>query len=395
MKKYLSLPSLYTILVILHVIVGYYEMPTMVLRMIFIPRYLLEIWFVYSSLRYISTSKYMKALSALVVLFLIYGGLLLVLGVDSSWKLQGDWGHLFIKDYVLSFIPIFVFFYFGVTNQINTNWFRGVCLLFIICALVEYNSARAALLFNNVAENSEGMVNNLGYSILSLIPVLVFLKKPILQYATIVFIFFLVLLSYKRGAIVTCAVATLVFFLLRFKGQQKKNRFIILVLTLAAIIVGVQYIQDLFLMDDVFQARLEKTIEGRFSSREQIYPMIMNYLSSETDLFSFIFGNGAYATVRHFATMAHNDWLEFAMDFGLIGLVLYIRYWVILVKTERRSRKLDSQDVSDAIILFAIIYFIPTFFSMSLCSITIYSGSVIGFSMGYLARNNKVFLVKY
>ena len=388
MKKYLNLPSIYTILVIVHVILGYYEIPTTVFRIVYVPRYLLEIWFVFKGLKYITSSTYMKALSVLVVVFLIYGSLLIMVGVDSSWKLSGDWGLLFINDYVISLIPIFVFFYFGVTSQIDENWFSKVCVLFIICAFIEYNSARVALVLNNVSESSESFVNNMGYSLISLIPVLLFLKRPIIQYTVIILIYVFVLFSYKRGAIITCSVAFLLFLFLRVKEQWKTNKVILLILSLGAIIIGAQYLQNMFTQDDVFQARYLKSFEGG-SHRESLYPEIMNYLFNDNNAFTFMFGNGAYATCKYFASMAHNDWLEFAMDFGLVGLILYIRYWIALYETAKQSRRGESKEVSDAILLFAIIYLIPTVFSMSFSSINIYSGSVMGFCAGYLARANK------
>lgn len=388
MGKLFRIPNIYIILLISHIIMGYINAPVSILRIVFIPRYALEIWFIYNCFKYLSSSPYMKMLTLLVVVFLLYGCFLLLIGVDSSWRIAGDWGRQYITDYVGSLIPIFIFYYLGVTGQINEKWFFGVAILFLICASVEYYYASKNILLNNISESTEGYVNNMGYLILSVFPAIMFIgKKPVLQYVALGIVFVLVIMSYKKGAILSCIAALLYFILsnLSAKGNSKKRMFIIC-LSFVAILLGVEYFKNTLANDFVLQTRFENAANGQFGAREDIYSRAIHFIFNENNPFTLLFGNGAYSTCKYFGTMAHNDWLEITMDLGLVGLFLYIRYWITLYKTMKRSKTIVSKEIFDAMALFCIIYFIPTFFSMSISAITIYSGSVIGFCAGALAR---------
>lgn len=393
MRNFLNFPTLYLFLLIVHTILGYYYVPSIVLRMVYIPRYLLEFWFVFNGIKYISSSKYMKALTVLALMFLMYGFLLLVSGVDSTWKIQGNWDILFIKDYVGSLIPIFVFYYLGVTNQINEDWFEKICFLFIISAVIEYNRTATDIALNSIIGQSNSFVNNTGYIILSILPSLMFLeKRPVLQYIVIALTLVMVVLSYKRGAIIACVIAVAFFLYIKIKNKESRGKGFIIVLSFVAIVIGARYFRFILENDIILVDRFAMAIEGEDSGRSSIYSSIIDYLIFDNNPFTLFFGNGAYATCKYFGKMAHNDWLEITMDIGLLGLILYVRYWIILCVTVKRSKMLGLTAISNAIIIFIIIYFISSCFSMSISAITIYSGSVIGFCEGRLSYlQNKIY----
>ena len=99
-------------------------------------------------------------------------------------------------------------------------------------------------------------------------------------------------------------------------------------MSIAILLCGLFYfISDFYSTNTYFQHRLEATKEGNSSGRDDIYETLLNHILSNGNLFGMIFGEGALATTKITWTAAHNDWLEFMVDMGLIGFVSYVVYW--------------------------------------------------------------------
>ena len=93
-------------------------------------------------------------------------------------------------------------------------------------------------------------------------------------------------------------------------------------------------------------------------------------------------GSGANATINIAGNYAHNDWLEIAVNNGLIGIVIYVVYWISLFKTCRNAKLYPKYYL--ILTTFIIIVFMETLFSMSYNSQPIYITSVLAWVLASL-----------
>jgi hypothetical protein len=77
--------------------------------------------------------------------------------------------------------------------------------------------------------------------------------------------------------------------------------------------------------------------------------------------------------------IAHNDWLEIAYCLGLLGISVYVVYWVSLFKLWRIIKKDNSLKM--IVGMFIIIFFMRTFFSMSYYMVPEYSCLALGYAL--------------
>ena len=128
-----------------------------------------------------------------------------------------------------------------------------------------------------------------------------------------------------------------------------------------------------------FQKRLEDSFEGNSSGRDKIYSAMLSFFWNETTPLQFLFGSGANATLRVARVYAHNDWLEIAVNQGLLGLMIYMIYFLIFFKTVLSKRNNSSAKL--ALQLVFIICFMKTLFSMSYNDMNIGTTFVLGYCL--------------
>ena len=136
-----------------------------------------------------------------------------------------------------------------------------------------------------------------------------------------------------------------------------------------------------------FQYRLRVTLEGNSSGRDLIYSTFFNYLIYDTSVSEFLFGAGANATLEVFVNYAHNDWLELAVNQGVLGVLLYAYYWYAAYKAWKVMDRTDGTRFAFGLVLF--IFFMRTIFSMSYGSMNIYVTCVVGYCLGTLKMSQR------
>ena len=323
-------------------------------------------------------NPFLKSLSFIVLLASIYGGLFFITGSDMGWLRRAD-PLQFITSFFDSLLPIYAFFYFTRRNMIDENWFKVMAFVFFACAIFTYFSRRLNL---QIEYGDEEKTNNTAYGIVSLIPVLVFFRKrPIIQFVGLSIIAILVLSGFKRGAILIAGLSLIVFFWRAYKQQTSIRRWWVFVLIVAVSVVAVKYVGNLLENSSYFNERLERTLDGQASGREDIYINYLKFFFDNSNILQYIFGYGAYGTCHYLGLMAHNDWIELLIDMGFIGFFAYLAYWIRYYKMYRLSRKYEMQHISDIILLFGMIYLLKSLFSMSILAFPFYATTVLGYAI--------------
>lgn len=318
-----------------------------------------------------------KAFQYLAIMFGVYG--LLRLGdATQEWKRVND-ATTYFKLYEMSILPIFAYYYFAKIGRINSRWFYRISFLFLVTAIVAFNYSQA------IAMKTYGLdeiTNNAGYIVLSLLPIVVFLKKsPWVQYAFLVVIFVLVVSGMKRGAILALLVGTSYFVWESFKKAKGNKKLLYIFLGVLVVAGGVMYFQYKLATSEYMQYRLGKTIEGDMSARDEMYPEFLEFYFQNATVTEYLLGYGADGTLKNVGEFAHQDWIETLMNQGFLGVFLLLNYWWALFMAAYRSYVKRYVNITNIIALFLIIYFTKTMVSMSVNDMTIFSTSALAYAL--------------
>lgn len=330
-------------------------------------------------------SASLRAINTLLVLVSLYGLILMILGSDWTWKRPTP-PSIYLIYYYESLLPIYAFYYFSRAGLISAKWVRYSAILFFIFTFASYSAYEAKALMNSDAEE---ITNNAGYLFLSLVPLMAFFKeRPLLQYLGLGIITFFVISGMKRGAILLCGVSLLFFILASLRNLKGAQKILIVILSAVLFYFVVHYIEYMLMNSAYFNKRLEATMAGQ-TGRDSLFTSYMDFYFERTNFFTMIFGSGAFAGLRYIGMGAHNDWLELLIEMGIIGIVVYLLYWINYYKIWKNSRRCCPEEVVMAFGLICLIYFGKSFWSQSITRMSIMGTFILGYCIG-IYENNKI-----
>jgi O-antigen ligase len=137
-------------------------------------------------------------------------------------------------------------------------------------------------------------------------------------------------LSFKRSAFIYLALALCVLVYFDFI-KNTKNNMLLRCFYLIILGLGLYFLVDyiITLTDGFILTRLESIQDDGGSGRTVIYERMLN-IYSDNSLFEQIFGVGfdkakiLYSHSHGAQYSAHNDFIEMLLDFGIIGLSIYL-----------------------------------------------------------------------
>lgn len=318
-----------------------------------------------------------KALDALVILFTIQGVYNLIRGDITGYFPS----YFYLKTYWISLLPVYSFYYYSKKGKYSEKFLR-ISFVFILVAFIGmfFYNQKIALQRLNVEETT----NNIGYEFVSLIPFLyLFRDKRKIQMVWAVVLMFFILTCFKRGAILVGAVSLAVFMYSGFLHSSRRGKFGAVVLALIVIGFGAYYVGHLLETSTYFLNRVEDTLEGNSSNRDIIYGGIWDFYLHKASFVQQIFGGGADFSFKIVGTYAHCDWLQFLVDTGLIGVILYFAFYVSLYKDTRSLRKQVPLQ-GHIIILVLIELIIISVFSMSIIELMMPYQLMLGYCLAGL-----------
>lgn len=322
---------------------------------------------------------YLKGLNVLLIMFTVYG----VISMVFTPTIYGSGGYTtnsfnYLKVIYLSLLPIYSFYYYAQKGKLDEKNLKVWVILFFMLAIVRYYTEQATRLMEIYGDET---TNNSGYTILSLIPLIVYWReKPTLQYILLAVAMVFILMAMKRGAILIGALCVIWFLYQSFKNSNRKTKIWVFVLTVLVIAAGIYAVQYMLESSAYFVSRLEQTKDGNSSNRDVIYNSFWNYYLNETSVLQSLFGQGADASLKVFGAYAHNDWLEILINNGLIGAIIYLVYWIRFYKEWRNSK--GNSVVFMVFGLTLLIYFVSTLFSMSYNGMSTYATCGFGYALG-------------
>lgn len=379
---------IYITLAILQIVFNSLEVSVNIIRLTYIPLYLMSFYYVVKVVIEGTSSGYIHALNKLFLLVAIYGILAIIIGTDFTWLGYSD-PKIALLHYFESISPIYAYYYFAKHDLIDERWFRTV-LIFLVVAVYykELDEKRNQL--SHYVHIEEDVTNYIGYYWASLVAFIYFFKgKPMIQYPLLTAFTIMTVSNFKRGAIISLIVVVLIFIFYSLKNNSTFSKIVSAVLVCSVAYIIFDFITDLYLNNDYFAGRIEATMEGRTSNRDNIWSELWDFYNRGPSPLHMLFGYGAQSTVRYIGIQAHNDWLEFLINYGILGLGMYLFYWIRALKEYLLAKTLVSKEIQLIFLSCLTIMFLKTFFSMSLNDIFFGMAALIGFCVSKIEQEKK------
>lgn len=311
---------------------------------------------------------YFKGLFLFVAILTLYGVFLAVAGDDIYWQATGRVLRkylyvLWLLSAMLSVVPVYIYTSRGLIDE---REMKILFLIFFICGINSYygglEQQMAYAVLMQEEETEEFTVTSV-YQLLSLLPLIIlFKKKQLLQFVFLGIIFIFLVLSAKRGAILLGGAVAALFILSMFVNSSLGKKIAIFFVSIALMIGIYLFINYQMESSPYFASKVQRTFEGYASGRDEYARHILEYYFNKSTIFQMLFGIGAQGTLIANESFAHNDWLAILLEQGILGICLYILYWIGFVVTWLKSRA--NFDAFVVIGLLLLIGFGKSVFSM-------------------------------
>lgn len=346
---------------------GYFPFPPMVWRIMFV-----VVCLVCIVLRVMS--RQMTTLEKSVLLFVGLNVLHYMIAVGNGTAFSSTT----IGNVLFGLLALSAFAFLA-DKGVLTNRFLGVCFAILLITIVKYfYDVRDRVIDSNLLEEDAGITNNAGITFLMLLPWLFLIRKKWLSLIGFLVCIFYIVYSAKRGSMVSAFIPVclfILFYVKQLRGKWRKGLFFVsILLTLS---VGVI---TFFQKDEYLQQRLAETMEGNSSQRDRIYREAWN-LWCYADEAQFWHGHGYLGCVSSIRMMAHNDWLEILVDYGVIGVICYGYIFYCLFALAWREKEYEKRMVLLACLS---IWLTESIYSMAFL---MQSWAILCIPLGYVVGN--------
>lgn len=312
--------------------------------------------------------------------------LLNVLGYLFTSNLEESSNFSQIKTILIATLPFYPFYYLTRKSIIQRKHLIVLFLVMLAVSILQFYYNKQTILSMRLSDR-EDVVNNIGYYFVMLVPYVFLFKKKILSLLSLFIILIFVIQSAKRGALIVALVGTTIFIYHQLFLQKSTHFVRNFALSAIALISISLYLYNYFLNNDYLIARLDQIDEGG-SGRSTIYSNLLSSWYRSDDIINFIFGYGFRSSVRYSGTgnLAHNDWLEMLINFGLLGFLTYFLIFVSLIYSIF-SKGTKSQN-KFVILSITLIWFSTSLFSMFYTTtISVFAIIVLAYLLGDNSSN--------
>ena len=322
----------------------------------------ISILYVYKVNSEYGSSHFIRSLNLFVFLITLYGIFNIMNPIMSTFLVVPDYRpYTYITNAYRPLLQIYPLYYFArkgyIDEEVVKSW---VIPCFIVVGVAYYIDSMKTLSLATLSDVEQ--TSNVGYLVVSLFPLLFFLKKDVLKYILLAFAIFFVFICAKRGAMVIAGISTLCFIYYDFNSSKANSKIKIVFLTIVIGLVLYRYLYAVFEESYYLNYLLEKTQSGNSSGRDDLFSKAWIQFSEKSSFFNIILGNGADSTFSLLGNRAHNDWLEVLVNQGIIGFLIYAYLWIQIFKLWIRSK--TNKFIYIVFGLIVISFFMKSMFSM-------------------------------
>lgn len=318
-------------------------------------------------------------------LFLIFLSLFIVMNV-IGYIAGANYGGVYysqLRNIITAMLPFFAVYSLTKSNSVKESNLKLFFFVMLGISILNYFDSQSKLILEQDRDN---VVSNVGYMFVSLLPlVFLFEKNKVVQMMIVLIMLFMTVKSAKRGAVISFSFGAMIVLLYQLKNSPRKSRFLNYILSFLMIGIAVFFAIYQLKNNEFLMNRMDGIIEG--SGRNSIYSNLFNAWINSDDLTKYIFGFGFVATISKSGSghLAHNDWLELLINFGLIGVFIYVLifiYLLIYIKNKYNENKYRY-----GMLLIVTLWFFQAGFSMFYASSSsMFSLMLIGYYLGLKDR---------
>lgn len=222
------------------------------------------------------------------------------------------------------FFVFMCFLYCGIQLNLKDSKYPMMILFIILSALVVYSMLKYRVLF---IFDEKGAVADV-YYLLGLLPYMFVVSKK-LKIFFFLLTFFAIMLTGKRAGFLCIAIIFVLNFLSTIQYEPKIKKYLFFITIVSVFVFAQEFIVSYFNLD-IF-SRLEKLNSDGGSGRSFRWNLIWNAFYYESNPFQFLFGHGSGSCIS-LVGHAHNDFIEILYDYGLVLFLLYVAFYIFLIK---------------------------------------------------------------
>lgn len=266
--------------------------------------------------------------------------------------------------YPLSFLSVALFYFLYPLKKMSINIMKifyyiilFVTLFFMIFYYFKVQATPLASL------NYRKAIYSHIYIIIGLFPLTFLLFSKIEVFINLNIFILAVLMSDKGTPLISLLLLLLIFAINKL---VKKPRIIYIILGAILSAVFVLFIVDVFILNlKIFGRFLDQSTYIRIDGYRKIFEEIKTFSIKE-----LLIGKGTSAVIGLRRLAAHNDYLEYLYDYGIVGFIPFLSFIILTVvlsiRNCKRNRQLTMMGVSFLIVMIPITLFSALFTNTNL-----------------------------
>lgn len=335
----------------------------------------------------------LRAAMLLIIMYSLYGLAEMVyprhILITEGYLNKEVHAYVYLQNALNSFLPFFVFYRFYNSGRLSGRRIAVYLFLFLATTFIRYFYSIYAFLESQMLSGGSRteFTNNLGYTFLSLIPYIFFLRRLLPRYILLGVLIVFIIACMKRGAILIGGVSAMWLLLSQIKHSHGIGRKTLAIIFMCAIVgVATWYVMDMLANSDYFVYRLNKTLEGNSSNRDTIYSALSTEILNDQSLLRWLFGRGANSTILIAGNYAHEDWLELMINNGILGVTLGAFFITSLYYTACKNRHILGLGYTTCLMMGTTMVLMQTFFSMVIYQMSIWISLPLAYLVAYSAH---------
>lgn len=236
----------------------------------------------------------------------------------------------FIGNVLYAMLALLLYSFLGAEKVLTDKFLMITSVLITIAGIFYFYHVKELVLARYLMGDDKSVTNNGSVVFLMVLPLLFLVKNRMISIILFCVCLFFLIYGAKRGNIIAAVIPVVLYIYVFFK-DDKKSIFKILI-SMAVFISITIWAIDLFSENEYLLGRMLSIKEGDSSGRDVIYANAWNLWYHSDNMINLLFGYGFQGMLYHTTRMAHNDWLEILVDYGLIGCLFYLSIFICFAK---------------------------------------------------------------
>lgn len=252
-----------------------------------------------------------------------------VLGFIFAFNFNNPVVSGMIRSTLITMLPFYPFYYFSLENKLSSEHLRRYFFIMLPIVVAQYYFNKTQLIS---LQEQDDVVNNASYILVYFLPFIFILRNRLMEISSLSVLMYLIVDSSKRSTLIVSGVFAMFFiFFLLCTLERKKRLYGFILIGFVAIGLG-HYLVNIIAGNEFLLDRMNSLLEGDSSGRDRILTQLYEaWINS--GFINLVFGFG-FASSLGFTNgqVAHNDWAELLVNFGLMGIFIYVLLYVLFFR---------------------------------------------------------------